>query len=446
MIDRNLIIMLGSFIIVALAAHDIGDRLSRLRLPRITTYLAVGALAGPFFLSIMPLETPIRLHFLYDLTLAIIAFVAGSEVRVTELRARWRAIAMMTGGVLIAALLFIGAALLALTTHLSLTRDLDLAGRIAVALLGTTILLALSPPSTIAVIKELCAHGPFTQTILSVTVVMDVIIVALFGVSAALARVLLDGSSLGVGFVGAVILDLGASVALGASAGWLLTQLLSLGGSDGLKIGGVLLIGGTIFAATHAINGELAHHIGREARLEPLLAALVGGFWVANVGPHRDQFAHLLHRASPPIYIGFFTLTGVALEVDALWASLATAAVLFGVRLVAIVLGATTGSILAGESHHLRHWGWMALITQAGIALGLAHEVAVTFPALGDQFSTMIVAVVVLNEISGPVFLKTALRLSGETPLLTPNIAPFILEDGVLPDTTLPVSSMIDRS
>ena len=57
----------------------------------------------------------------------------------------------------------------------------------------------------------------------------------------------------------------------------------------------------------------------------------------------------------------------------------------------------------------------MAYITQAGIALGLAREVAVQFPQLGDAFATLIISVVVLNELAGPLFLKTALRKVGES-------------------------------
>ncbi|PJF33795.1 MAG: potassium transporter TrkA, partial [Phototrophicales bacterium] len=57
----------------------------------------------------------------------------------------------------------------------------------------------------------------------------------------------------------------------------------------------------------------------------------------------------------------------------------------------------------------------MGLITQAGIALGLAREVAAEFPTLGDSFSTMVVSVVVLNEIFGPLFLKHVLRRVDES-------------------------------
>ncbi|MCA9919783.1 MAG: TrkA family potassium uptake protein, partial [Anaerolineales bacterium] len=58
---------------------------------------------------------------------------------------------------------------------------------------------------------------------------------------------------------------------------------------------------------------------------------------------------------------------------------------------------------------------WMVFVTQAGVALGLAKEVAVEFPGWGDAFATTIIAMVVLNEIVGPILFKVALNRMGET-------------------------------
>jgi hypothetical protein len=54
---------------------------------------------------------------------------------------------------------------------------------------------------------------------------------------------------------------------------------------------------------------------------------------------------------------------------------------------------------------------------QAGIALALAATIAADFPAGGEQLSTIIIATVVLNEASGPFFLRSALHATGETVL-----------------------------
>ena len=52
---------------------------------------------------------------------------------------------------------------------------------------------------------------------------------------------------------------------------------------------------------------------------------------------------------------------------------------------------------------------------QAGIALALASTIAAEFPQMGAAVSSVIIGTVVLNEASGPFFLRSALRAAGET-------------------------------
>ena len=59
----------------------------------------------------------------------------------------------------------------------------------------------------------------------------------------------------------------------------------------------------------------------------------------------------------------------------------------------------------------------MAYITQAGVGLGLAKEVANEFPLLGNDFATLMVAVIVISQLTGPPFFKFAIRLVGESHL-----------------------------
>jgi len=56
----------------------------------------------------------------------------------------------------------------------------------------------------------------------------------------------------------------------------------------------------------------------------------------------------------------------------------------------------------------------MSYITQAGVGLGLAKEVVVEFPEWGTAFATIIISVIVVNQIVGPPFFKWALHLVRE--------------------------------
>ncbi len=405
------LVPLLSFVLVALASKQIGKAFSSIGLPYITGYLLAGTLAGPFLLGLMPSGSTEELRFIDELSLAVIAFVAGSELFLKEIRSQLRTILLNAGGIVVAALLLIGLAVFGLAGVLTFAEGFSTADRIAMALLGATVLLALSPASTIAVIQEVRAKGTFSKTLLSVTVVMDVVIIVLFAIAVAFAGTLIEGRELSAAFVGLLVLDLVLAVLVGLFVGAILTGILRSAMNQVFKTTLVLVVGMGLFAAAYYVDDlKLGIH------LEPLLSAMIAGFFVTNFTDHRREFEHILHDVSPAVYVAFFTLTGVGLKLDVLLSLAgAVALVLFFVRMAAIFVGSYLGGTLAGESRQFRRLAWAGLITQAGIALGLAREVSVEFPdTLGSEFATMIIAVVVLNEIFGPMLLKYALRQSGD--------------------------------
>lgn len=366
--------------------------------------------AGPFILGLMPESSSDELRFIDDLALAIIAFITGGELFLKDLKDRLRVILTMNFSIVFFALLIIGVAFFVMAPIMPFG-DLTFSERFAVAFLGGTVLLALSPASTIAVIQEVRARGNFTRTVLSIAVVMDVIIIILFAISTTFAGVLIQGGGLDLSFVAFLLIDIALAIGIGVVIANLVSLLLSQSLHLNIKIIGVVLLGGAIYTVGYVIDSfDLGLHI------EPLLAAMSAGFYMTNFTPHRDQFEEILHRISPTAYVAFFTLTGVSIKLDILVAAGLVAFLLFLARIVAIAAGTVSGTYITGEKGTLRKWAWAGLITQAGIALGLARETANAFPsALGDAFATIIIAVVVLNEIFGPLFLKFALRKAGET-------------------------------
>ena len=406
-----------AFAVVCLASYLIGEGFKKIRLPTITGYLFAGALVGSFGLEFLPSAAAESLRFVDELSLAVIAFVAGSELYLVEIRPRLRQILFSTGGILVSTFALVSVAVYLLTALLPFTAGWEPAARLATALLGGAVLLALSPPSTIAVIKEVHARGPFTRTALGVTVLMDVAIIVLFAVAASIASALLTGESLTVGFVGLLALDLALAAGVGLATGQLLKAVLARRWPRLLKTAVVLAIGFAVYELAGWVKTASLAELGVEVYIEPLLIAMIGGFVVTNFSAFRDEFDGILHDVGPAVYVAFFTITGLGLKLDILWETLPYAAALFVVRAVGIAIGAAAGATLAGEPAGIRRISWMAYITQAGIALGLAREVAVQFPDLGTAFATLIISVVVLNEIFGPLFLKAALRRAGETHL-----------------------------
>lgn len=130
----------------------------------------------------------------------------------------------------------------------------------------------------------------------------------------------------------------------------------------------------------------------------------------ANSRRYRQEFLDLLNRAGPGIYIAFFTLTGASVRLDILADTWSIALILFGVRILAIFAGSFLGGCLAGIGAQNSRIYWMAFITQAGVGLGLAKEVGIEFPQWGPSFSTILISVIVLNQIVGPPLFKLAIK------------------------------------
>jgi len=403
-----------AFGVACLAAYQVGIWFSAIGLPKITGYLAVGALIGTFGIDLIPTSAADDLRFIDELSLGVIAFVAGSELYLPQIRSRLRTISFMAAGIVASGLLLLGSAIFALAGIVDLGREFSAEERLTVAIIGCVVLLALSPPSTIAVIKDVRARGSFTSTILSVTVVMDVVVIILFAIASGLAVAVLTDAGLNLGSLGVIALDIAIALALGFIVGKGLGWALTRRWPRLAKIVLILGLGIGIFSLAGIIDTWTAENLAFEIYIEPLLLAMVAGFVVTNATAQRDQFESLLHDIGPLVYVAFFTLTGLSLKLDVLLELLPIAMILFVVRIIAIGVGSSSGAAAARSDRVLITTGWTALITQAGIALGLAREAAVQFPELGASFSTLIISVVVLNEVFGPLMLKASLKRAGE--------------------------------
>lgn len=411
------VLYFAGFVVVALSAYLIGKSFTRLSLPYITGYLVAGALVGPFILNLLPAEAVPHLRFVDQIALAIIAFVAGSELFLKEVRQRLHSIVYSSVGIILTGVVLGSLAVFLLTGLLPFTADRPVVERIVIALLGAVVLLALSPPSTIAVIKEARAKGPFTRTILSVTVFMDVAVVVIFAVATSLASVMLTDASFDAAFLGRLAIDLAAAVALGLLTGALLNGILSQRWGSLAKTILIVALGYGVYFLADQVKVWSVAQVGFEIYIEPLLICLIGGFTITNFTPHRERFDEILHTVGTPIYVAFFTLTGMALQLDILIQTLPYALALFAARVIGIYAGAWMGGRLAHETDLYQKYAWMGYVSQAGIGLGLAREVAVQFPSLGTAFATLIISVIVLNQVFGPLLLKYALRSVGESNL-----------------------------
>ena len=405
----ELIASLATFAIIAIASRRIGLGFARLHLPLITGFLFVGILAGPYVLGMISVESVSKLRFLDEIALGFIAFAAGSEMLISELRGRLRSIKWVTVCLVGFTFVLSVTALVLLSDLVPLLKGRPLPFRLGAALLAASILVARSPSSAIAVVNELRAHGPFTRTALGVTVVMDVIVILVFALNSSIADALFSGRPFAPSLLLLVLGEIAVSIALGAAVGrYLLPLVLSSRLSSIAQASLLLCLGYGIF-----VGSTLAHD-SLHFLFEPLLVCMAASFVLTNFSDHRETLQRCFDDASPLVYTVFFSFAGATLELNVLLTTWAIALILFAVRILGIFLGAFCGGLLAGDPMRFNRVGWMSYVTQAGIGLGLAKEVVHEFPALGVEFGTLIISIIVLNQVVGPPLFKWVLQIVGE--------------------------------
>ena len=410
----EIFVFVACFVIIALASGQIGQGLGKTGLPLISGFLLTGILVGPYGLDLITTEAVRNLKFVDEVSLGFIALAAGGELYLKELRLRLKSIAWVTAGHIVFTFLLAVTAVFALWRFIPFMGSMPVQARAAVAILAGAILVARSPSSAIAVVNELRAKGPFTQTILGVTVIMDVVVIILFAASSSVAGALLTGIDPGFGFLFLLLCEIGLAVA----TGWVLSRAvlgcILLPVPKTAKTALILLAGYLAFALSSQVRALSHTFLSVEVLLEPLLICMTAGFFVSNTSSARKEFLKILHDISMPVYIAFFTLTGASLSLDILASTWPIAVALFLSRTVAIFVGSFVGGILAGNPLKDNCVSWMGYITQAGVGLGLAKEVVVEFPDWGNPFATMIISIIVMNQLVGPPLLKQAIKIMKE--------------------------------
>ena len=387
-----------TFGFLMLAAYLAGDVLSRFKIPKITGYIVAGILLGPEVSNFVTAETAAELKLIDDLALSFIALAAGGELRLSELRPRARSVVWTL--LLTVVLVFPGMAAFVAVAQplLPFVKAGASSQLITVAGIIGAFALARSPSSAIAIINECRARGPFTETALGVTVVMDLLVIMLFAVVVSFGLVLVNpATTTDYAFLLVVAAELVTSIVVGIAVGGIISFYIRAVKADLLVF--ILGIAFMIAFFSHQLGMLLEEFYGLSLHLEPMLISVTAGFWVQNFSQGGPTFMDRIGRSSLPIYVIFFSLTGAALEIGALRDTWLIACLLVVVRFALIWLASYAGAALAGDPPAFRRLAGLSYVTQAGVSLGLAGIVVRRFPEWGGALATVIVAVITINQL-----------------------------------------------
>ena len=385
---------------ILLFGYYLAKLLEGFHLPAITSYIVVGIICGPFAFNLLSTDVVNSLQVFDDIALAIIALIAGGEMRLHVIRARKSAFAGVIAGQTVFA--FIGALIVVYFLRgylgevpVSHTREI-----LAVGLLIGLIAVARSPATTIGVIAETRARGPMTEVLIGVTVLLDVIVLVLAAFVIPASELLIDpGQQFSLEFVRNLGVTILGSIAAGLFFGVLLTVYIRW-------IGGYLPI-------VLLVIGLTGSAVCRHYHFEPLLAFMIAGFIVENFSSQGDRMIRGLERSAFPVYVIFFAISGAAIDLGALRDMWLFAVILVAVRALAFYAGTMAAARFVGEIRPYANSVWSGFLSQAGVTIGIASLIERRFE-WGGHLETLVLAVVAINQLIGPVLLKWLLDRKGE--------------------------------
>jgi Kef-type K+ transport system membrane component KefB len=376
-------LVLGLLFLIGFIADIVGRSTF---LPRVTLLMLGGLAVGPAGFSVVP-ESFVDQWFpdLTTIALALIGFLLGHQLSIPALRKRGSFVI----GISLCKVL--GAALVVASTLILVGLDP------VIALLLAGIAPATDPAATYDLVHEGDYRGEFVDTLLSIVAVDDVWGLLTFVLMVAIAGIVGGEAALGASIASSLV-DVGGSVFLGVALGAPMAYL-----TGRIRHGEPMLAEALGFVL-------LGAGIAEWFDLMPILSSMVMGIMVASLASHYERPFHAIEGIEWPFMVLFFVLAGASLEVDTLLLAGGVTVVYVLARFGGIYLGTRLGSRLVGAPTPLRKWLGVALMPQAGVAIGMSLVAVQRFPETASVVLTVVVASTVVLETIGPIFTRLAIR------------------------------------
>jgi len=373
----------------------VGGVLARkVKLPMVAGYVVMGLIIGPSVLHIIPEKIIQEFELIKILGLGLIALVIGGELEIKRIKHLGKIILGTTIIQVIGVFLVVFVA-----TFYLLKLSLP------ISLLLSAMATATAPAASVAVIREYQAQGPFTTTLLGIVALDDAACIIIFGIIAAISRMLLDGTlASGLQMFTAPAIELLGSLGVGFVVGLLMIYILRHLHDKQHRL--------TVIVGLALLNSGIAAIFD----LSPLLINMTTGFIYTNLSL-EPQALSVIDEIDFPIFVVFFTLAGTSLRLDVLAASWVAAVIYIIARAIGKIGGCYVGAKVSGATKTVQRYLGFAMLPKAGVAIGMVMLVQGRFPEIAAIITAIELAAVTVCELIGPLAAKFALVSAGEAKL-----------------------------
>lgn len=395
--------------IILVTGFLFGELVQAFRLPRITGYILAGIALNPGVVSLIPADFASHTDLATDIALAFITFSVGGSLRWERLRKLGRTIVAMTLCEAEFALLLVTAGFLVVAAlPISLPVGTAAGAPLLLALLLGILASPTDPTATLAVTHQYGAKGDVTSTVMGIAASDDVLGVVNFSLGLALANLVVAQQGVDLaGAVAAPLVKIGGGILAGAGFGYLFNRATVWFARETEGELNVLIFG---------MLG-LCYGGARLAGVDELLATMAMGCVVVNFNARQEKIFSMLERYQEElIFVFFFTLSGMRLNLPLMLTALPWIALFVVLRALGKTLGAYTGARLTGAPPAVRRYAFLGLLPQGGIVIGLALILHATpqFRGVADLVMAIIIGATVVHEIAGPAVARLGLRKAGE--------------------------------
>jgi len=386
--SSEFLITIGGILLLGLLTNALGQRTF---LPRVTLLLLFGTLIGKDFLNIIPMVFADRFEIIANIALLMIGFLLGGRLTFKTLKQTANSVFWISIST-------------AIFTAVIVSTGLYLVGTPKeIAILLGCIASATAPAAVYDVTLEIKGQSRFRNLLLSVVTIDDLWALILFSTGVAIVTTL-NGSSVDASTLSLAGKEIGGSVLLGIAVG-----LPAAFFTGRLKQGQPIL---TEALSIVFICGGLAIWL----ELSYLITSIVTGAVIANFAKHHEYPFHAVEGIEWPFMIIFFVLAGASLEINSVMEAGVIGVVYILCRIAGKILGARIGSHCCNTDESTKKWMGIALLPQAGVAIGMALVAGNHFPEYRQILLSIVISSTVFFEIIGPILTRAAILKADNQP------------------------------